>query len=175
MIKFRRIIIAYSLLIVSFVLQSTVFQWISFGGIVPNILIVLVISYGLMRGDVSALFLGFFAGLLVDIFFASFIGLNAFIYMFIGYFAGKFHRIFIPEDIKLPLALIIFSDLLYNFAYYVFVFLLRGRFNFSFYFFKIMIPELVYTMLVSLFIYPLFLLLNQWLDKKDEDGGMKFV
>jgi len=175
MLKLRRIVIAFLLLIVCFVLQSTVFQWISFGGIVPNVLIVLVISYGMMRGDVPALFLGFCAGLLVDIFFSSFIGLNAFLYMVMGYLSGKFHRVFIPEDIKLPLVMISVSDIVYNFLYYVFVFLLRGRFNLSFYFYKIMIPELVYTMLVSLFIYPLILVLNQWLDKKDEDGGMKFV
>ena len=99
------------LIIGSFVLQTTLFQALSFGGIVPNLMIVLTASYGFMRGKKAGLLTGFFSGLLCDIFFGSVIGLNALIYMYIGYLNGQFHHIFYPDDIKLPLISIFVSDL----------------------------------------------------------------
>ena len=171
----KRFLIAFFLIIVSFVLQSTIFQWISFGGIVPNILIILTSTYAIMRGDKVGLIMGFFCGLLADVFFGSFLGLNAIIYMYIGYLSGKFHQVFYPEDIKLPLIIIIVSDFVYGISIYIFMFLLRGRFDFSYYFKNIILPELVYTILVSLIIYPILLFIHKKIEKKEDRRGMRFV
>ena len=103
----KRLFVSVLLIISCFLLQTTVFQWLDFGGIVPNLLIILTASFGFMRGERTGLLFGFFCGLLIDIFFASVLGLNAMIYMYIGYANGKFHSIFYPEDIKLPLFLIL--------------------------------------------------------------------
>ena len=46
----RRFLFSVVLIIGSFVLQTTLFQALSFGGIVPNLMIVLTASYGFMRG-----------------------------------------------------------------------------------------------------------------------------
>ncbi len=171
----KRFLVALALIILCFVLQTTVFQWISFGGIVPNLLIILTSTYGIMRGDKTGLIMGLCCGLLSDIFFGSFIGFNAILYMYIGYLNGKFHKVFYPEDIKLPLIVFICSDLLYGFSYYVIMFMLRGRFDFSYYFLNIILPELVYTILSSLILYPLFLLLHKWLESKEDRRGMRYV
>ena len=109
----RRVLISGILVILCFVLQTTVFKGIAFGGI---LMIILTASFGLIRGERTGLIFGFFCGLLCDIFFGSVIGLNAMIYMYIGYANGKFNRIFFPENIKLPMALILVSDLVYSFA-----------------------------------------------------------
>ena len=71
-------------------MQCTVFRALAFGGIVPNLLIVLTASFGFMRGEKNGLLIGFFSGLLVDIFFGSVIGFYALVYMYIGYANGKF-------------------------------------------------------------------------------------
>ena len=171
----KRFIVAFLLVIICFVLQSTVFSWISFGGIVPNLLIILTATYGFMRGDRIGLIMGFFCGLLIDVFFGNFLGLNAVIYMYIGFFNGKFVRVFYPEDIKLPLILFITSDLFYSLVYYCIMFLLRSRFDFSYYFVHIMLPEMVYTILVTLLIYPLFLLIHKVLEKGEDNRGMRYA
>ena len=171
----KRLIVSFILIITFFVLQTTVFQWISFGGIVPNLLIILTATYGIIYGDKSGLFMGIFCGLLADIFFGSFIGLNAILYMYIGYLNGKFHQVFYPDEIKLPLILNISSDLLYLLAYYVLMFLLRGRFDFKYYFVKIIIPEVVYTSLMTLILYPLLLLIHKLLNKSIIKRGNKFA
>ena len=60
---------------ISFLLQSTVFQAISFAGIVPNLMLIVVSSVGLLRGKKEGLFVGFFCGLLIDIFFGFYLGI----------------------------------------------------------------------------------------------------
>lgn len=154
------------MLIVCFVFQATVFRRIAFAGIVPNLLIVLTAAYGFMQGERTGLLVGFFGGLLIDIFAGDAIGLHAMIYMYIGYLNGKFSGIFYPEDIKLPMGLILISDLVYGLFTYGLLFLMRGRFGFTFYFMNIILPEIVYTILTTLLLYPVILWLNSRLDNK---------
>lgn len=171
----KRFLVSVFLIILCFLLQTTVFHWMAFGGIVPNLMIVLTASFGFMRGEKTGLFYGFFCGLLIDIFFANVLGLNAMIYMYIGYANGKFNRIFFPDEIKLPLVLIFFSDLAYGFLYYLTLFLLRGRFQLNFYFLHIILPEMVYTILITLLLYPLILWLNKKLETSEKRSARKFV
>ena len=170
-----RFLVSFFLTIFCFVLQSTVFPAISFGGIVPNLMIVLTASFGFMRGEKSGLLFGFFCGLLADIFFGSFIGLYALIYMYIGYLSGQFNHIFYPDDIKLPLISIFVSDLLYGILYYLTLFMLRGRFHFSYYLIHIIVPETVYTILITLLFYPFILWMNNRLEKSEQRSSRKFV
>ena len=165
----RRFIVSFLLVISCFVLQSTVFKSIAFGGIIPNLMIVLTASSGFMRGEKAGILFGFFCGLLAEIFFGSVIGLYAMIYMYIGYANGKFNMIFYPEDIKLPLALIFVSDMAYGLLSYIILFLMRGRFHFTYYLIHIILPEMVYTIVVTLIFYPFLL----WINKKLEDREQK--
>jgi len=159
----RKITVAV-LIIICFVLQSTVFRSLAFAGIVPNLLIILTASFGFMRGENEGLLIGFFSGLLCDIFFGGMLGFYALIMMYIGFINGKFNRIFYPEDIKLPLALIVVSDMTYSIICYFLLFLLRGNFNFFFYFKSVILPEAVYTILITCLLYPLILKMNEKLE-----------
>lgn len=171
----KRFFVSVLLIIICFLLQTTVFQWLNFGGIVPNLMIILVASFGFMRQEKAGLLFGFCCGLLIDIFFANVLGINAMIYMYIGYVNGKFNRIFYPEDIKLPLILILVSDLAYGFIYYITLFLMRGRFHIGYYFIHIILPETVYTILITLLLYPLILWLNRKLEDSEKRSARKFV
>lgn len=162
-------------IIVCFVLQCSVFEAIAFAGIIPNLMIILTSSFGFMRGEKEGLIIGFFCGLLCDVFFGTFLGFYAMVLMYIGYINGKFSRIFYPEDIKLPLALIIVSDISYGVLCYCLMFLLRGRFNFPYYFTRVILPEALYTIVVTMFLYPLILVVNQKLEAKEKRSAQKFV
>lgn len=171
----KRFIITAVLILVCFLLQCTVFHAFAFGQIVPNLLIVLTASFGFMRGEKSGLLIGFFCGLLVDIFFGNTIGFYALLYMYTGYMNGKFSGIFYPEDIKLPIALILISDCFYGLVCYVILFLLRSRFDFRYYFMNIILPEIVYTVVVTIFLYPLILRINTGLERSELRSEKKFV
>ncbi|MDE7021374.1 MAG: rod shape-determining protein MreD, partial [Lachnospiraceae bacterium] len=97
------------------------------------------------------------------------------IYMYIGYANGKFSAIFYPEDIKLPITLILCSDFLYGLTCYVILFLLRAKFDFSYYLVHIILPEMVYTVVVTLFLYPVILRVNHSLEQQEKRGEKKFV
>ena len=171
----KRNIISGILILVCFILQCTVFRAFDYGGIVPNLLIILTASFGFMRGETTGLIIGFVCGLLTDIFFADIIGFYALVYMYIGFVNGKFCRLFYPEDIKLPIALIVGSDFLYNILIYLLTFLLNGRFQFLYYFFNIMIPEMVYTIIVTCIFYPLLLFSESLLERNGKEGVSKIV
>ena len=171
----KRFIVTAFFIFICFLLQCTVFRALAFGGIVPNLLIVLTASFGFMRGEKNGLLIGFFGGLLVDIFFGSVIGFYALIYMYIGYANGKFSAIFYPEDIKLPITLILCSDFFYGLTCYVILFLLRAKFDFSYYLVHIILPEMVYTVVVTLFLYPVILRVNHSLEQQEKRGEKKFV
>ena len=170
----RKVTVAV-IIIVCFLLQTTVFQALSFASISPNLLIVAVSAFGFMRGRKEGLFIGCFAGLLVDLFFGDVLGFYALLYMYVGYINGFFCSIFFPEDIKLPMLLISGSDLVYNLCIYFFRFLFRRQFAFGYYFVHLMIPELVYTLLVTILLYWVILKINQWLEKSEKRSEAKFV
>ena len=168
----RNIFIAV-MVIVCFVLQSTLFQTLSFGGIAPNLLIIITAAFGFMCGKTCGLWVGFFSGLLYDIFFGDVLCFHALIYMYIGYINGNFKQIFYKEDIKLPLVLIMSSDFVFGIIYYVLLFLLRGRFHFGHYLNSIMVPEMVYTIVVTIVLYPFIRFVTGKLEqgeKRSEDS-----
>ena len=65
----RRKIVLFIIIAICFLLQTTVFRALTFANIGPNLLIIVVSSFGLMRGKKEGLWVGFFCGLLIDIFF----------------------------------------------------------------------------------------------------------
>lgn len=171
----RRKVTVAIIIIVCYLLQSTVFQALAFASIAPNLLIVVTAAFGFMRGQTEGIWVGCFCGLCMDIFYGSTIGFYALIYAYIGFFNGYFRKVFYPEDIKLPMLLISGSDLLYNFAVYFFLFFFRKRFQLDYYIKHIILPELVYTMLVTIGLYMIILKVNQRLELFEKRSAKKFV
>ncbi len=52
---------------------------------------------------------------------------------------------------------------------------MRARFHFSYYFVHIILPEIVYTTLVTLFLYPIVLRINRKLEAGEKQNEKKFV
>lgn len=171
----KRVIVTGLLVLVCFLLQTSVGPWIAFGGIIPNLLIILTASFGFMHGEVTGMMTGFFCGLLLDIFAAygggtgngDMLGFYALLYLLCGYLNGKCHQMFYPEDIKFPLMMITASDLAFNFVCYVVMFLLRARMDLQYYLLHIILPEAVYTIIIAFVFYPFFLWINRRLEKAD--------
>ena len=170
----RKVVVTLFIL-AGFILQCTVFDKLAFAGTIPNLMIILTSSFGFMRGEKEGLVIGFFCGLLSDIFFGNFLGFYALVLMYIGFLNGKFSRIFYPEDIKLPIALIITSDLSYGILMFVLMFMLRGKFRFGYYFMHVILPEALYTIVVTMFFYPIILKVNEKLEAREKRRAQKFV
>ncbi|MBE5891285.1 MAG: rod shape-determining protein MreD [Lachnospiraceae bacterium] len=172
--RLRRTIIVLLIIILCFLLQTTVFQVWAFANISPNLLIIVVSAFGFMRGSREGMIIGFICGLIVDLFFGFYVGIYALLYMYIGFINGLFQKYFYPDDIKLPVLLISLSDVVYNLFTYFFMFMLRGRFHFLYYLKSIILPELVYTMVVAIVLYFVLLKINQLLEEKEKRSAKKF-
>lgn len=167
----KRILVYLIEIIICFVIQSSMFHYIGLVNIMPNLMLILVVSTAFMKGRMSGLFVGFFSGLLVDLMFGNVIGLYALFYLLIGYFIGFTHKIFDKDDYTIPLILVAIGDVFYGFFYYIFEFLLRGRLNFFYYFRRFIVPEMIYTIAVSVVLYKLLHMINNRLDRKiDEEA-----
>ena len=172
--RIRRKIVLFLLLLVCFIVQGTFLKVIAIGSISPNLILIFVVSFGFMRGKKEGIFVGFFAGLLLDIMFGTVIGFYALIYMYIGYLNGFFKRIFFPDEVKLPLALIALSDFFCNIIIFFTLFWFRGRFSFGYYLLHTILPELVYTMVVSILLYFILLKINEKLEDIERRSAAKF-
>lgn len=165
----KRVIIYFIEIIICFVLQSSLYQFISLANVMPNLIIILVVATAYMRGKTAGMVMGFFSGLLIDILFGNLIGLYALIQMIIGYIAGFAHKVYSRDDYTLPLFFIAIADFTYQFLYYIFEFLLRGRLDFPYYLRKIILPEVIYTVAAATIIYKLLNLINHKLDRNENE------
>ena len=97
------------------------------------------------------------------------------IYLLIGFINGFFEQMYYDEDIKLPLFLIILSEFIYGLVIYLLMFMLQSDFDFLFYLNSIIVPELIYTIVVTIIVYPLILLVNNKLEAEEKRSASKFV
>lgn len=173
----KRKLTACIIIIVCFLMETTVFRYLSIASVTPNLLVVVTSSFGFMCGKKEGMFVGFLSGLITDIFFGigNMIGFYALIYTLIGYGNGLFKRLYYDEDIKLPLFLIAGSEFLYGIIIYVVMFLMRNRFDFPFYLKNVILPELMYTILITIFLYQIILHINRKLEEDEKRSAGKFV
>ena len=95
----RKWISTILMIVLYYLLQTTLFKHIKLAGEVPNLLIIITVSCGYMRDSKDGLMTGLLCGLLSDFVFGSVIGLHALIYMFIGYIAGYTHSTFEKNEL----------------------------------------------------------------------------
>lgn len=90
-LRFRMIATATTLVTLALVLQVSVVARLPFPGeVIPDLVLLVVLSLGLATGPLSGAFTGFFAGLATDLVPPAFhaIGRFALVYCLVGYFAG---------------------------------------------------------------------------------------
>ena len=171
----KYILVIVDIVIVGFLLQTSIFPRMRLAGVTPNIMVIIITSFGLIRGRKQGMMIGFFSGLLLDFFSGTNFGFYAIIYLYLGFLCGLFKKLFFGDDIKLPLVLIGLSDVIYGVVIFVLLFLLRGKYDFLFYLTNVILPEAVYTILIAIPIYYVILKINQRFDKENKRSARKLV
>lgn len=167
----RKIVINILLMILAFTAQICVFPQIAFLSAAPNLLLILVFIFGFIEGKEAGMFYGLVAGLFMDLFYSGPFGFYTLFFINIGYLNGICTKYYYEDYITLPLVLSIANDLAYNFYIYIFRFLIRARLDFGFYFFRNIIPEIIFTTVTTLVIYRFLLFINrklkEWEQRRD--------
>ena len=166
--------VSYIFLILAFFLiQNNIFAASSLIVTVPNLLLILVFSFGFIRGSLEGMLIGFVCGLLNDLFFGSVIGFSALLYTVLGYGMGLLGNLYYTDFVNMPLILCLVSMMIYHIGTYVFAFLIPGRGGFGAYLTSVALPELLYTGLLTLLLYPLLrkieTLIERWEVKRPKN------
>lgn len=171
----KRGLVYTALVLAFFLVQNNFFAASSLVMTVPNLMLILVFSIGFIRGSFEGMLIGFFCGLLTDIFFDNVLGFSALIYAVMGYMIGLMGRLYYTEFVNMPLLLCLASDLLYHLLTYILAFVIRGRGAFGAYLLHIVLPELLYTGLMAVLLYPLLKRALSWTDRWEEKKARKYA
>lgn len=169
-----RILMTSVFILIFFLLQITIGRSIAIASVAPNLLLILASEFGFIRGQKAGIWVGFFSGLMLDIYYGDAVGFYALLYMIIGYLNGFFHRLYYDEDLTLPIGLLTGSNLLYGFFVYTIRFLLRNRLSFRYYFPHVIVAETVYTLLIAVLVYHPILKMNRMVEKIEKRSASKF-
>jgi len=174
-LKFKRFFITLGIVYFCVVVQTSLLPLIEIASIRPNLILIITASFGFMRGPKEGMFVGLFAGLMMDTLFGTVLGFYGLIYLVFGFLNGLFQQIYLDEDIKLPILLISATSFVYGLCIYLFHFVLRGEFAFFIYLNQIILPELIYTIAATIGLYPLVLWVNRRLEAEEKRRASKFV
>ncbi len=171
----RRIIMYIILILGAFMLQNNFFAAVHWIDITPNLLLIVTFEFGFLRGRMHGMLIGFFCGLLSDFFFGTNVGYYALIYTLIGYGNGVLGSLFYTDFLNMPMLLCIVSDLLLGLYVFITSFLVRGAADIGHYMLRVILPEIVYTMLISLLVYKPLKALDKWVEDRSKRSAKEFV
>lgn len=165
-----------AIMILSIVFQTSLMWRFSLGGVTPDLVMILICSIGLLSNEKQGLFAGFFTGLFMDMIFGICLGMYAAIYMCLGFFCGIMRKRINPDDFALPMVIIAGCDLVQNMILFGIRALSAGELHLSYYLKSVIIPQFVYTMLVSVFVYILLGRYVEWImissDRRENRKGV---
>ncbi len=169
-----RIAILVLISFINLILQSTFCVYFDNMFVLPNTMIILVISYSVARNDIEGALFGFLNGILFDIFFGRVIGLYALIGLLTGFISAKPFKELSPSNFLMPTLMIFAMTIFYEFLFYFFGFLLMGRTNLLYYCLHIILPEAIFNVILGIIIYPLMYYLNKFLVKVEKPKRKMF-
>ena len=107
------------LLIVCLVLQATAFNYLTVAGVKPDLLLIVIVLYGLLYGKKAGV-LGFVYGLAEDLLTGRFIGFNAITKGLMGLLIGYLEPKLFKDHILVPIVMLLVGTFVYGaFAYVI--------------------------------------------------------
>ncbi len=150
------ILITFLIIIINFILQSTILQYFNIFNVVPNTGLVIIVVIALLKGKRAGSIVGLIAGLLQDIIFSPVIGINGFLYFFIGYLVGMTENKLSKDNILIPFIMTLISTICYHLFYYLFMYFLSYNISLLIFFKDVVIIEMIYNSFISIILYKWF-------------------
>ncbi len=151
----RRVLLAIISVLIAFLFQNSILQMIPGIDILPNLMLVVTVAYGFNCGKRIGMVVGLFCGILSDTFIGDGgLGFYMLVYIYIGAFCGLFRGYIHQEEQLFSLLLCSLCSLGFGAYVYVFRFMLRGRFDVMAYVNSTILPELIFTLIGAVFLYP---------------------
>jgi len=162
-----RIAVMGILILLNYVLQTSILPHIAILGVIPDTALIFIVSYGILRGDIEGALFGFSAGLLQDIFSGGPIGMFALIGFVIGYISGKPFKDFFKDNYFLPFLIVLGAIITQQLVIYVSSFLFLGYLNLLHFAWTIILPTTIYTISLSVPLYSLMHFINGRIERRE--------
>ena len=150
----KRVLPTAAAILVAALLQVGLAPYMAIGGVVPNFLLIVVVTLALVEGPIPGASAGFAAGLIFDLLGSGPVGPMVLVLTVTGYMAGLLHEHMFAEGWLLPLTVLAIAALGTALAYGLLVDLLGVGGPFWLTFFTKMLPEAIYDTALGLLIYP---------------------
>jgi rod shape-determining protein MreD len=149
-----RLLPTLAALLAAAVLQAALAPYLAIGQVVPNFLLLVVVTIALVEGPGPGAALGFSAGLLFDLLGSGPVGPMLLVLTLTGYLTGLVHENMFAEGWLLPLTVLAIATLSAEVAYGLILLLLGSGGPFWSTFLTKMLPGAIYNTALALLIYP---------------------
>lgn len=143
------------------VVQTTILRGIEIMGLVPNLLVVAVICYSLLKDTRPGLVFGIVCGLLLDFIGGRLVGVNTLLCLYIAYLCGLTSDRLFNNNVFVAVLFVVVMSLLYELVFYILNYTLWGNTDFVYALFAKIIPASVYNGLMTFIIYPIIYRLSE--------------
>ncbi len=151
-----RYLIITVLFFFSLVLQSTLFPHLTVAGAKPDLVLIFIILYALMHGPKEGALVGLAGGLLQDLMFGQYLGMNALAKLSVGYGFGVLERRIYKESLLIPIAALFLGTFLNETVLYLLGLAGSGQINYFTYAGKVILATAVYNSCLAPFVYGRF-------------------
>jgi rod shape-determining protein MreD len=131
------------LLIIIALVQTTLLPIFLPGPVRPDLMLMVVVGWGVVHGNGQAMLWGLGGGLLLDLFSGAPFGLHTFGLGAIGWLADTLQTNFFRSNILIPLATIFVATLLYHIGQAAVMQLLGYTINWAVYVFNVVLPTAI--------------------------------
>ncbi len=139
---------------VAIVLQVSIASHLAIFGVVPNFVLLVVVTLALVEGPVAGCWAGFVGGLLFDLQGSTIVGPYALVLCVVGYVAGTMQANMFAEGWLLPVTVVAVAGLATEFSYGVILALLEQGAAFWYAVTHVMLPAALYNTALAVLVYP---------------------
>ena len=136
----------------------------------PDMLLILTCSFGLMRGKRAGMLTGFFSGLLFDLFHGTVFGLTALCLLYVGYVSGFLCKVFFDNDIRIPLVTVGVCEFAYQLVLLAAALFARRHISFGVYLTGTILPAVIAAMVCCIPLYYIYRLIHRSIAVYEEEA-----
>ncbi len=156
----RRYVLSYVSLFVALILQTTLIGELTFFGVAPSLMLVLVVCFSLMNECLPSAVFAAVAGLLLDISGGRIIGFNALLMLYLSLGVVFIGQEFFRETPRAAAMLVVVSTFCYELIYFIFSFAIFGGSHFFYMIARVILIESVYNAVTAI---PIYFYVNKFL------------
>lgn len=155
-------IIMIAIVILNFILQTSLYPFLGFFGIVPNISLILVVIFAIYTDSITGAVIGLITGLLYDIMIMDIFGINALLFFISGAILGAINEEVNKENSLTYVTFTLLTAITWHGIMYVILYFLRIEITDINYILKIVAVEIILDCIFAIVVWKLMI----WLFEK---------